>query len=118
MLSLDLSVVDAKVEIRSPEMREEEHIPRRIYLKLPSSSGAAPCYGSVGPADVKSKDMDTAEQAKAKRQHGCERPQEDVRRAKRMEHHEDDDGHILMELACTDDFEKHCDLTAESKREL
>ena len=34
-----------------------------------------------------------------------------------MEHHADDDGDVLMELACTDDFEEHCEPTAESEQE-
>ena len=61
--------------------------------------------------------MDTEEQAKVKRDHGCEHLEDGVKRAKRMEHHEDDDGDVLMELACSDDFEEHCELTTESEQE-
>ena len=34
-----------------------------------------------------------------------------------MEHQADDDGDVLMELACTDDLEEHCEVTTESEQE-
>ena len=34
-----------------------------------------------------------------------------------MEHQADDDGDVLMELACTDDFEEHSELTTEREQE-
>ena len=77
----------------------------------------APSCIRVGPADVETKEMDTEEQAKAKRDHGCEHLEDGFKRAKRMEHHEDDDGDVMTELACTDDFGKHCELTTESEQE-
>ena len=195
MPSLELPVADPEVEIRRPEVREKEYVPRRIYLRekdfeefgrtvgckgclakmrgavhaihsdacrarmqremqdegrrrvreaserievhcrdiheeraakrvkhdeiteQASSNREAPSYIRVGPADVETKEMDTEEQAKAKRDHGCEHLEDGVKRAKRMEHHENDDGDVLMDLACTGDFEEHCELTAESEQE-
>ena len=60
--------------------------------------------------------MDT-EEARAKRDHGCEHLEDGVKRARRMEHQTDDDSDVLMELACTDGFEEHCELTTESEQE-
>ena len=86
-------------------------------MEQASSSGGAPSHIRVGPADVETKEMDKEEQARAKRDHGCEHLEDGVERAWRMEHQADDDGDVLMELACTDDFEEHCELTTESEQE-
>ena len=82
-----------------------------------SSSGGAPSHICVGPADVETKEMDKEEQARAKRDHGCEHLEDGVKLARRMEHQADDDGDVLKELACTDGFEEHCELTTESEQE-
>ena len=82
-----------------------------------SSSGGTSSHTRVDPAEVETKEMDTEEHARAKRDHGCEHLEDGVKRARRMEHQADDDGDVLMELACTDDFEEHCELTTESEQE-
>ena len=45
----------------------------------------------------------------------CDHPEEDVRRAKSMEHHEDGDGDMVMDLTCTGDFDECRELTAEAR---
>ena len=109
-----------RIEVHCRDIHEEraaKRVQNGEITEQASSSGGAPSYISVGLADVETKAMDTEEQAKAKRDHGCEHLEDGFKRANRMEHHEDDDGDVLMELACVDDFEEHCELTAESERE-
>ena len=93
---------------------DEERAAKRVkhgeITEQASSSGGAPSH-------IETKEMDTEEQARAKRDHGCEHLEDGVKRARRMEHQADDDGDVLMELACTDDFEEHCELTTESEQE-
>ena len=55
--------------------------------------------------------MDTQEQAKAKRDHGCEHLEDGVKRAKRMEHHEDDDGDVVCWADESDELEFRDNLT-------
>ena len=104
-----------RIEVHCRDIHEER-VKHGEITKQASSSGGAPSYIRVGLADVETKEVDTEEQAKAKRDHGCEHLEDGVKRAKRMEHHEDDDGDVLIELTCTDDFEEHCELTAESEQ--
>ena len=169
MPSLDLPVADPEVEIRRPEVREKECVPRRMYLReknleefgrtvgckgclakmrgavhaihsdacrarmqkemqatdegrrrvqeaserievhcrdiheerpakwvkhgeiteQASSSGGASTHIPVDPDEVETKEMDTEEQARAKRDHGCEHLEDGVKRARRMEHQAD-----------------------------
>ena len=40
-----------------------------------------------------------------------------MKRVKRMEEHEDNDEDMLMELACTDDFEEYCETGVENEED-
>ena len=109
-----------RVEVHRREIHEERAAKRVKHGEITeraSSSGKAPSYIRVGPSNVETKETDTEERAKAKRDDVCEHLEDGVKRAKRMEHHADDDGDVLMELACMDDLEEHCEPTAESEQE-
>ena len=110
----------ARIEVHCRDIHEERAAKRVKHGEITeqaSSSGGAPSHIREGPSDVETKEMDTEEQVRAKRGRGCEHLEDDCKRARRMEHQADDDGDVLMELACTDDFEAHCELTTESEQE-
>ena len=95
------------------EERETKRVKHDEVQEKASSSGGAPCYGP------ESKDMDIKEEhPKGKREYACEQAKEHVKRTKRMEHHEDGDEDMVLELACTDDFDEYGELTADSEQEL
>ena len=88
------------------EEREAKRVKCDGIVEQASSSGRVLSYGHVGPRGGGNKVMDAEEEGKMKLESEYEHVEDGAKRSKRMEEREDDED-MLMELACTDDFEEY-----------